>query len=79
MHACEVGHVYPAEVGNVRDAVLVADEVVAVGEAGVEDAVESLGFAYVALRRVRDALLCKAVEAVPGLAGIAMVSQVKSQ
>lgn len=55
--AAEVGDVDPAEVGNVGDAVLVADEVLAGGEVGVEDAVEALGLADVALGRVGDALL----------------------
>lgn len=67
LHAGEVGHVDPREAGDVRDAVLVADEVLVVFEARVEDAVEALGFANVALRGVGDAFFREAVEVV-GLA-----------
>ena len=63
MDAGEVGDVDPAEVRNIGDAVFVTDEVVTGGEAGVEDAVEALGFAYVALGRVGDTFFGEAVEA----------------
>lgn len=64
IHAAKVGKVNPGEIGNVGDAVFVADEVFVVFEACVEDAVEALTLADVALGGVGDALRCEAVEVV---------------
>lgn len=54
----------PAEIGNVCDTVLVADEVFLALESFIEDAVQPLGLADVPLGRVWDSLLCKAEEVV---------------
>ena len=64
LHAGEVGDVDPAVVGDVGDAELLAHEIGARGEVGVEDAVKALGFAYVALGGVGDAFFGETVEAV---------------
>lgn len=61
------GGVYPAEQGHVGDREAVADDVLVGGEVGVEDAVEALGLADVALDGVGDLLLGGADEVV-GLA-----------
>ena len=63
LDAGEVSDVDPAEIRDVGNAIFVADKVGACGEAGIKDAVEPLGFAYVALGRVGDAFFSQAVEA----------------
>lgn len=60
----EVRDVDPAEVGNVCDTVLVADEVFLALKSLVEDAVEALGLSNIPLCWVRDSLLCETEEVV---------------
>lgn len=62
IYACEVGHIDPAEVRDVGDRVFVANEVLAVLEANVEDTVETFGLTDVSLGWVGNALFGKSVK-----------------
>lgn len=62
IYASEVGHVDPAEVRDVGDRVFVANEVLTVFEADIEDAVETFGLTDVSLGWVGNTLFGKSVE-----------------
>lgn len=63
LNAGEICNVDPTEVGDIRDAVFVTDDVIVVGEAGVENAVETFSLANVALGWIWNAFFGEAVEA----------------